>query len=82
MTGVTPEQAQITALREIAEAITQIDPEAAERLARLSRHEVPPNSTREPARFAAFLAESVAILAKTVAAQTSPRPRGRPPKTS
>ncbi len=82
MTGVTPEMRQISALREIAEAIAQIDPEAAERLARLSRHGVPPNSTREPARFGAFIAESVSALAKAVEEQSKLRPRGRPPKTS
>ncbi len=82
MTGVTPEMRQISALREIAEAIAQIDPEAAERLGRLSPHGAPPNSTRQPARFGAFLAEAVAALAKTVEAQTKPRPRGRPPKAS
>ncbi len=82
MTGVTPEARQIEALREIAEAVAQIDPEAAETLALLSNRGVPPNSTREPARFGAFIAESVSALAKAVEEQSKPRPRGRPPKTS
>ncbi len=82
MTATTPEMRQIEALREIAEVIARIDPEAAETLAKLSTHGVPPNSTRHPARYGAFLAEAVAALAQAVEEQSKPRPRGRPPKTS
>jgi hypothetical protein len=83
MAVTTPEMRQIAAMREIAEAVAQIDPVAAETLAKLSHPAgVPPNSTREPARFGAFLAEAIAALAKAFEEQTKVRPRGRPPKAS
>ncbi|GEM_PF-5130481 len=82
MAATTPAMRQITALGEIADVVGRIDPEATQTLAQLSRHGVPPNTQREPDRFAAFLAESVSALAKAVEEGSKPRPRGRPAKTS
>jgi hypothetical protein len=73
---------QNEALREIRDVLEKHDPEAEGRLRKAADSESGslPNSYKRPEEFAAYLAESVASLARLVDRQLTPRRRGRPPK--
>ena len=75
------------ALEQIREVLVKYDDGARERLSKAaSNHtdnpDAVPSSTKQPELFAAYLAESVATLAKIVDSQLAPRKRGRPRKAA
>ncbi|MDP9476529.1 MAG: hypothetical protein M3R38_12750 [Actinomycetota bacterium] len=76
---------QIEALQEIRAVLEEHAPQEAETLRLLGPDGRVPNSIKSPVEFDAFLAQSVAILARLYDQQAkalAPKPRGRPPKTS
>lgn len=78
---------QQQALEEIRGVLIKYDEEAQERLRKAANSQsdnpdATPNSFKQPELFAAYLAESVASLAKIVDEQLTPRKRGRPRKAA
>ena len=73
---------QREALSEIRDVLEKHDPEAAGRLRKAANSDTLPASFKQSEQFAGYLAESVASLAKIVDEQLTPRPRGRPRKSS
>jgi len=75
------------ALEQIREVLAKYDPEVRERLSKAANNhtdnpDAVPSSIQQPQLFAAYLAESVATLAKIVDSQLAPRKRGRPRKAA
>ena len=75
------------ALEEIRGVLVKYDDEARERLSKAANNhtdnpDAVPSSIQQPQLFAAYLAESVATLAKIVDSQLAPRKRGRPRKAA
>jgi hypothetical protein len=78
---------QQLALEEIRGMLVKYDPEARERLSKAANShsdniDAVPSSFKQPELFDAYLAESVASLARLVDRELTPRRRGRPRKTA
>jgi hypothetical protein len=73
---------QLEALREIRGVLEKHDPEAEGRLRKAADGERLPTTIKRADEFGAYLAESVASLARLVDRQLTPKKRGRPRKAS